>query len=87
MVDGGDGDQLIVNSDQRIDAYDPASGELLWSADQYQKVSVGSPVYGDGVVYTSRGYRSGPAPQGAALRMGLARSWAHTLGRAPDRLW
>ena len=53
-------DELIVNSSQRIDAYNPSSGELLWSAGQAIRVPVSTPVYHDGVVYTSRGYRSGP---------------------------
>ncbi len=78
VVAGETGDQLIVNSDQRIDAYDPATGELLWHADQYQKVPVGSPVHGDGVVYTSRGYRSGPY---VAVR---ARSGGDTAGTGDD---
>jgi outer membrane protein assembly factor BamB len=72
VVAGGGDPQLIVNSDQRVDAYDPASGELLWHADRYQKVPVGSPVHGDGVVYTSRGYRSGPYLAVRAVGAGAA---------------
>ena len=79
VVPGEARDELIVNSDQRIDAYDPATGELLWSADRYQKVPVGSPVHADGVLYTNRGYRSGPY---VAVRTG-----ASTADAASRTVW
>jgi outer membrane protein assembly factor BamB len=53
-------DELIVNSNPRIDAYDPATGELLWYADEHCPVPVPMPVYVDGMLYASRGYSSGP---------------------------
>ena len=54
------GDQLIINSTQRIDAYDPSSGKLLWWVGQRTQVAVPTPVFHGDVLYTSRGYRSGP---------------------------
>ena len=54
------GDELIINSNRRLDAYDPSSGELLWHAGKPNKVPVPMPVYHDGVLYASRGYSSGP---------------------------
>ena len=53
-------DELIVNSNPRIDAYDPATGDLLWYADEHCPVPVPTPVYVDGMLYVSRGYSSGP---------------------------
>lgn len=61
LVRGEKGDELIVNSNPRIDAYDPATGALLWYADpEVNRVPVPTPVAADGVIYASRGYRSGP---------------------------
>ena len=65
--DGGQGHIVVVNSNQRIDGYDAASGDLVWWADQPNRVPVPTPVWHDGVLYSSRGYRSGPY---LALRTG-----------------
>ncbi len=53
-------DQVIINSSRRIDAYDPATGRLMWYVGEPNRVPVSTPVVHDGVLYTSRGYRSGP---------------------------
>jgi hypothetical protein len=53
-------EQLIVNSNPRIDSYDPQSGKWLWHAGGFCKVPVPMPVFADGVLYSSRGYSSGP---------------------------
>jgi len=60
VVRGEPGDELVISSTNRIDAYDPKTGKLLWHADEPVRVPVASPVLHDGVLYTSRGYRSGP---------------------------
>jgi outer membrane protein assembly factor BamB len=61
LVSGGPGgDQLIINSSERIDALDPTTGELLWHVGEPNRVPVPTPVYQDGILYTSRGYNSGP---------------------------
>ncbi len=52
--------QLVINSSERIDVYDPDTGKLLWHVGEPNRVPVSSPVFHDGVLYTSRGYRSGP---------------------------
>ena len=57
-VPGPTGDELIVNSSQRIDAYDPASGRLLWHAGEQRQTPIPSPVFHEGVIYMSRGYRN-----------------------------
>ncbi len=57
-VPGPAGDELIVNSSQRIDAYDPASGRLLWHAGGPRQTPIPSPVFHEGVIYMSRGYRN-----------------------------
>jgi outer membrane protein assembly factor BamB len=55
-----EGDELIVNSSESVDAYDPTSGEFLWKAGESVRYAIPSPSFGDGVLYMSRGYRSGP---------------------------
>lgn len=54
------GPQLVVNSTEGLHAYDPATGELLWHADGEHRFGVPVPSFVDGVLYASRGYRSGP---------------------------
>ncbi len=60
VVEGAFGSELIVNSTERIDAYDARTGTFLWHAGETSRFAVPSPVYHDGVIYASRGYRSGP---------------------------
>jgi len=58
VVAGPRGDELIVNSDQRIDTYAPATGELLWHAGEQRQTPIPSAVFHDGTIYLSRGYRN-----------------------------
>ena len=61
VVPRDDGDQLIVNSSRWIDAYDPRTGQPRWQAGSRVELAIAMPVYGDGVVYSTRGYSSGPS--------------------------
>jgi len=82
VVPGPEGDELIVNSSERIDAYDPATGELLWYAGAPRQTPIPSAVSHDGIIYLTRGYRNSPY---LALRPGgrgdVTRS--HVVWRAP----
>ena len=60
IVDTPGGAELIVNSSERLDAYDPRNGTLLWHTGDSNRFPVPSPVSHNGIIYTSRGYRSGP---------------------------
>jgi outer membrane protein assembly factor BamB len=60
VVKGPKGEELIVNSSVGVEGYDPATGKQLWHFDQPNRFPIPVPVYSDGVVYMSRGYRSGP---------------------------
>ncbi len=53
-------DELIINSSERVDAVDPATGELLWYVGEPNRVPVPTPVFHDGIVYLNRGYSSSP---------------------------
>ena len=54
------GPEVIVNSSERVDAYDPRTGALLWYTGTTNRFPIPVPVFHDGVIYMSRGYRSGP---------------------------
>ena len=58
VIAGPRGDELLVNSDQRIDAYAPGTGELLWWAGSERQTPIPSAVYAGGTIYLSRGYRN-----------------------------
>ena len=60
IVETPGGAELIVNSSERLDAYDPRNGTLLWHTGDSNRFPVPSPVSHNGIIYTSRGYRSGP---------------------------
>jgi outer membrane protein assembly factor BamB len=52
------GDELIINSSERIDAYNPVNGELLWYTGSHRQTPVPSPIFHNGVIYLIRGYRN-----------------------------
>jgi outer membrane protein assembly factor BamB len=60
IVDAANGAEIIVNSTERIDAYDAKTGSHLWHAAETSRFAVPTPVFHNGVIYASRGYRSGP---------------------------
>jgi len=67
VVRGPRGDELIVNASERIDAYDPATGKHLWYTGEPNRFPIPVPSSENGVLYASRGYRSGPF---MAIRLG-----------------
>jgi outer membrane protein assembly factor BamB len=60
VVPASSGPELIVNSSERVDAYDPRTGAFLWHVGGSNQFPIPTPTFHDGVVYMSRGYRSGP---------------------------
>jgi len=62
VVPGPEGDELVINSSERIEGYDPKTGKRLWYYVEPSRfpITVPSFSYSDGIIYTSRGYRSGP---------------------------
>ena len=51
-------DELIINSSERIDAYNPADGTLLWYAGKWRQTPIPTPVFHNGIVFMIRGYRN-----------------------------
>jgi outer membrane protein assembly factor BamB len=83
VISSSAGDELIVNSSERIDAYNPINGELLWHAGSPRQSPIPSPVYHDSVIYMSRGYRNSDF---LAIRPGGRGevSESHILWRTPN---
>jgi hypothetical protein len=62
VVPGPNGDELVVNSSERIDGYDAATGQLLWYADAPRQTPIPSAVFHDGLIYMTRGVSEQPVP-------------------------
>lgn len=59
VVHTGTRDELIVNSQRRVAAYDPDTGKELWTVRGMTFEVIPTPVVGEGLVFTSSG-RAGP---------------------------
>lgn len=59
VVSAGSRDELIVNSQRRVAAYDPETGKELWTVRGMTFEVIPTPVVGDGLVFASSG-RAGP---------------------------
>jgi outer membrane protein assembly factor BamB len=59
VISTGDRDELIVNGQRKVDAYDPQTGEELWTARGTMMEVIPTPVVGHGLVFCSSG-RQGP---------------------------
>jgi len=57
------GPQLILVSELNVDAYDPASGDLIWSQECLGGEVAPSPAYSDGVVFAANEYAQATAIQ------------------------
>ncbi len=60
VVQTSAGPELVVNSSERVDAYDPRNGSILWHVGGSNQFPIPVPTFGNGVIYLTRGYRSGP---------------------------
>jgi len=60
------GHELILSGSKRLDAYDPASGEMLWTVGGLAQECIPTPVFGHGLLYAV----SGPNGHHFAIRPG-----------------
>lgn len=58
ILQAPNGPELIVNSSERVDAYDPRTGALLWHFGSERQTPIPSPVSAGGMIFFSRGYRN-----------------------------
>jgi outer membrane protein assembly factor BamB len=75
--------EVIVNSSIGVSGHDLATGERLWHVTEDNRFPIPMPLYQDGVIYTSRGYRSSPF---MAIRPGGKGdvSSSHVIWRSPS---
>ncbi len=52
--------EVVVNSSAGLSAFSVATGDALWRFDETNRFPVPMPAVHDGIIYTSRGYRSSP---------------------------
>jgi outer membrane protein assembly factor BamB len=60
VVEGARGPELIINTSEGVEAHDPATGERLWQFAEANRFPIPVPSSHDGMLYLTRGYRSGP---------------------------
>jgi len=60
VVPSGASAEVIVNSSEGISGHSAATGQLLWHIQEQNRFPIPMPVFHEGLIYTSRGYRSGP---------------------------
>ncbi len=60
VVQTGGTSELIINSSEGVSGHSATTGQLLWHIQEQNRFPIPMPVSHDGVIYTSRGYRSGP---------------------------
>jgi outer membrane protein assembly factor BamB len=60
VVSTATGAEVLINSNERLDAYDATSGAHLWFTGDDNRFPIPMAVVHDGIIYASRGYRSGP---------------------------
>jgi outer membrane protein assembly factor BamB len=71
--------QLISPAGDAIEAFDPATGQLLWTAENFGEGTVPSPAIGNGVVYAASGFPT-PLPD----KKVVAAVRAYRIGGAGD---
>ena len=60
VVDAAGRAEIVVNSSTGVSGHDVATGQRLWHIDEANRFPVPSPIFHDGLIYLSRGYRSSP---------------------------
>jgi outer membrane protein assembly factor BamB len=60
VIEPPTGAEVIVNSSERIEAFDPETGNSLWQYNLPHRFAVPMPVFHNGMIYLNRGYRSSP---------------------------
>ncbi|MEO7275073.1 MAG: PQQ-binding-like beta-propeller repeat protein [Vicinamibacterales bacterium] len=82
-IETGGRTEVIVNSSAGVSGHDLATGERLWHVAEDNRFPVPMPLFHEGVIYTSRGYRSSPF---MAIRPGGTGdvSSSHVLWRSPS---
>lgn len=83
VVETGGKAEIVVNSSAGVSGHDVSTGERLWHIEEPNRFPIPMPLFHDGLIYTSRGYRSSPF---MAVRPGGRGNVAgsHVAWRAPS---
>ncbi len=83
VVETGGKAEIVVNSSTGVSGHDFSTGERLWHIEEANRFPIPMPLFHDGLIYTSRGYRSSPF---MAVRPGGRGNVAgsHVAWRAPS---
>jgi outer membrane protein assembly factor BamB len=57
VVEGPAGPELVTNATKFARGYDPRTGKELWRLGRHAEITVPTPVFGDGLVFVTSGYR------------------------------
>ena len=60
VIESGGKTEIVVNSSIGVSGHDAATGARLWHIEEANRFPIPMPVFHDGMIYTSRGYRSSP---------------------------
>ncbi len=60
VVETGGKAEIVVNSSVGVSGHDLATGERLWHIEEANRFPIPMPLFYEGIIYTSRGYRSSP---------------------------
>ena len=60
VVETGGRAEIVVNSSTGVSGHDAATGARLWHFEEANRFPIPMPLFHDGVIYLSRGYRSSP---------------------------
>lgn len=67
VIDGGRGPELLINTSAGLEAIGADTGEDRWRIVEDNRFPIPAATLADGMIYTTRGYRSGPT---LAIRVG-----------------
>lgn len=83
VVETGGKAEIVVNSSAGVSGHDVSTGERLWHIEEPNRFPIPMPLFHDGLIYASRGYRSSPF---MAVRPGGRGDVAtsHVAWRAPS---
>jgi outer membrane protein assembly factor BamB len=60
IIETPQGPEVALNTSERVEAFDPATGKLKWQFTEANRYPIPMPVFDSGVLYLNRGYRSSP---------------------------
>jgi len=60
IIEGPHGPELVLNTSERVEAFDPATGKSKWHFNESNRFPIPMPVFDSGILYLNRGYRSSP---------------------------